>query len=53
MLKKKKPKKEIIIKFYGSEILERTASKFGTGAHVLIPKKHINKKIKIIIEEEK
>jgi putative transposon-encoded protein len=46
------PKKEIIIKFEGSEVLERKASKFGTGAHVIIPKEYINKKVKIIMEDE-
>ncbi|HOC96792.1 DUF2080 family transposase-associated protein [Candidatus Pacearchaeota archaeon] len=45
-------KKQIIIKFEGSEILERKASKFGTGAHVIIPKEYINKKVKIILEDE-
>lgn len=53
MLKKgksRKSKKEIIIKFSGSEILEITVSKFGTGAHVIIPKKHAGKKVKIIVE---
>ena len=47
-----KSKKEITIKFEGSEILERKASKFGTGAHVIIPKEHAGKKVKIIIEGE-
>ena len=46
------PKKEIVIKFEGSEILERKASRFGTGAHVIIPKEYINKKVKIIVEDE-
>jgi putative transposon-encoded protein len=46
------PKKEIIIKFEGSEIIERKASKFGTGAHVIIPKEYIDKKVKIIVEGE-
>lgn len=45
-------KKQIIIKFDGSEILERKASKFGTGAHVIIPKEYIDKKVKIIMEDE-
>ena len=48
----RKSKKEIIIKFSGSEILERTASKFGTGTHVIIPKEHAGKKVKIIIGGE-
>jgi len=47
-----KKDKEITIKFKGSEILERTASQFGTGAHVIIPKEHVGKKIKIIVEGE-
>jgi len=45
-------KKEIIIRFHGSEILERVASKFGTGGHVIIPKGYIGKKVKIIIGKE-
>jgi len=49
---KKKIKKEIVIKFWCSEILERKASKFGTGAHVIIPKEHAGKKIKIIVGED-
>jgi putative transposon-encoded protein len=44
------PKKsKIIIELENSEILERTASKFGTGAHIIIPKEHAGKKVKIII----
>ena len=50
---KRKIKKEIVIKFWCSEILERKASKFGTGAHVIIPKEHTGKKIKIIVGEDK
>jgi len=44
--------KEIVIKFEGSEILERKASKFGTGAHVIIPKEYTGKKVKVIVEGE-
>lgn len=40
---------KITIEFENSEILERTASKFGTGAHIILPKEHIGKKIKLII----
>jgi len=43
-------KGKITIELEGSEILERTASKFGTGAHIIIPKEHAGKKIKIIVE---
>jgi len=45
-----KIKKEITIKFEGSEIIERTATNFGTGAHVIIPKEYSGKKVKIILE---
>ena len=48
---KKRPNK-IIINFTGSEILERDVSKFGTGAHVIVPKEHIGKRVKIIVEGE-
>ena len=47
-----KTKSKIIIEFKGSEILERTASAFGTGCHVIIPKEHAGKKVKIIIEDD-
>jgi len=49
---KKRVEKEITIKFEGSEILERKVSKFGTGAHVIIPKEYSGKKVKIIMEEK-
>ena len=45
-------KKEIVIKFEGSEIIERVASKFGTGAHIIVPKEYAGKKLKIIVETE-
>jgi len=45
--------KEIIIKFSGSEIIEREASKFGTGAHVIVPKEYAGKHVKIIFEGKK
>jgi putative transposon-encoded protein len=44
-------KKEIVIRFEGSEIIERVASKFGTGCHVIVPKEYAGKKIKIILDE--
>jgi len=50
--KSKKKSDKIVLDLFGTEIIERKASKFGTGAHVLIPKEHLGKKIKIIIEEE-
>ncbi|UCD21172.1 MAG: DUF2080 family transposase-associated protein [archaeon] len=43
-------KKEIVIKFGNSEIIERKASKFGTGAHIIVPKEFKGKKVKIIFE---
>lgn len=45
----KKKGKEIIIRFEDSEILERRISKFGTGAHIIVPKEHAGKRVKIII----
>ena len=32
------------------EIIERESSRFGTGAHIIIPKEYVGKKIKIIVE---
>ncbi len=46
-------KKEILVKFGDFLILEKTASKFGTGAHVIIPKEHSNKKVKILFGKSK
>ena len=43
-------KKEITIKFEGSEIIERTASSFGTGCHVIVPKEYKGKTLKIILD---
>ena len=47
----KESEKEIVIRFEGSEILERIVSKFGTGAHIVVPKEYANKKVKIIFEK--
>ena len=47
-----KRRNKIIINFTGSEILDRKISKFGTGAHVIVPKEHIGKNVKIIVEGE-
>jgi putative transposon-encoded protein len=44
--------KEITIKFSGSEIIEREAREFGTGAHVIVPKEYAGRKVKIIFEED-
>ena len=49
---KGKNERKITIKFEGSEILERNVSKFGTGAHVIIPREYVGKKVKIIVEGE-
>jgi len=48
-----KKRGKIILELEGSEILEKTVSKFGTGAHVILSKEYIGKKIKIIVEGEK
>lgn len=39
----------VVINLEGYEVFEKTVSKFGNGAHVLIPKKYQNRKLKIII----
>jgi putative transposon-encoded protein len=33
------------------EVLEREVTQFGTGAHIIVPQKHLGKKAKIIILE--
>jgi len=35
------------------EVLEREVTEFGTGAHIVVPQKHIGKKAKVIIKENK
>ena len=47
-----KKRAEIIIRLKGDEILEKTASKFGTSAHAVLPKIHVGKKVKVITSEE-
>lgn len=42
-------KNEIVVDFNRFKILEKTASKFGTDAHIIIPKKYSRMKVKIII----
>jgi putative transposon-encoded protein len=48
---KKEGEQQIVIKFSGSEIIEREVSKFGTGAHIIVPKEYAGKNVKIIFEE--
>jgi putative transposon-encoded protein len=42
----------IILELDGSEIIEKNVKNFGTGAHIILPKKYANKKVKIIVEEK-
>lgn len=42
----------IAIELEGSEILERKATDFGTGAHVIVPKEYSGKKLKIILAKK-
>ena len=42
--------KEIEISDF-EEVLEREVIKFGTGAHITVPQKHIVKKATVIIEK--
>ncbi len=44
--------KKINVEIKVKEIIERTASNFGTGAHVIVPKEYAGKKLKIILEED-
>lgn len=53
MSSKSKEECEIVIRFSGSEIIDREVSKFGTGAHVIVPKEYAGKHVKIIFEEMK
>ena len=46
-------KEGVVIRFDNQNIIEKTTSKFGNSAHVLISKKYINKKVKIIIGKSK
>ena len=43
----------IVIDIGDYKVLERTASKFGTGAHIIISKKYSEKKVKIVIGKSK
>ncbi len=51
--RKKSSTGEITIKFGNSEIIEREVTRFGTGAHIVVPKEYANKKVKIIFEDDK
>ena len=58
-MSKKREKKEtdkrgnkIVLEVSGS-VLDKFVSKFGTGAHVIVPSSLIGKKVKIILEGEK
>lgn len=31
------------------DVLERQVKSFGNGAHIVLPKQHVNKKVKIIV----
>ena len=41
-----------IIKSFGvpEKILEREVKVFGNGSHIILPKEHLNKRVKIIVE---
>jgi len=46
-------KEEIIIKLNNRDIIEKTSSKFGNGAHVVISRKYLGKKVKILAGKSK
>lgn len=31
------------------DVLERQVKSFGNGAHIILPKQHVNKKVRIIV----
>ena len=39
----------IVIEFELLEIIEKTISKFGTGAHILVSKEYLGKNVKIVV----
>ena len=46
--------KDVILKLKDlkiREVLERKVSQFGTGCHVIVPQKHLGKKVIIIIKD--
>ena len=43
--------KELNNLLHAEEVLEREITEFGTGAHIIVPRKHIGKKARIIIIE--
>ena len=45
--------KELNDMLRADEVLERIVTEFGTGAHIIVPRKHIGKKARIIIRENK
>lgn len=48
-------KKELMIKLKKievEELLEREITKFGSGSHTILPRKHIGKKAVIVIESK-
>ena len=40
-----------LIKSFGvpEKVLEREVKSFGNGSHVILPKEHLNKKVKVIV----
>ena len=42
---------DVLMKEIGipEEVLEREVKVFGNGGHVVLPKEHLNKKVKVII----
>ena len=46
-------KEGVIISFNNHDIIEKTALKFGNGAHVVVSKRFLNKKVKIVAGKSK
>ena len=43
----------VVISFINRDIIEKTISKFGNGAHVLVSKEYVGKNVKIVIGNSK
>jgi putative transposon-encoded protein len=43
---------KIELKLQGTEILDKEVKGFGTGGHIVIPREHVGKRVKIIISEK-
>jgi len=45
-------KAKVSLDLWNCELIERQVSEFGTGAHIIVPKEYVGKKVKIIFENK-